>query len=315
MAIQNANPGKDILTIGDAVVTNVLSPKTFLAGGNPLKTGTMATVAITDANDDYPAGYHAGNVGGLDAIDLDLASANIKSGVTIFGKAGVATVQEIGAADAAVTDVKAPRTFFSVTGGIKTGTMATVALDPANSTVNAGYYAATTLQAVDADLAVGNIKSGVTIFGFLGTYLSTLSQDLVASAVSADTGVTTGGYYAKITVATGADYDMATTTNTFAANSMAVAIGCLHACDWDGTVQFKLRLYMNGTQVAESGAIGSSPTQIIVKGTRALSGSKICKIAVHNYDPAVSRIICPSSGAINASPIATGIGVGSIKAT
>ena len=37
-------------------------------------------------------------------------------------------------------------------------------------TVNAGYYAATTLSAVDANLAVGNIKTGTTIFGFTGTY-------------------------------------------------------------------------------------------------------------------------------------------------
>jgi hypothetical protein len=45
-------------------------------------------------------------------------------------------------------------------------------LDPANDTVLAGYYAATTLHAVDANLAVGNIAVGKTIFGFAGTYTS-----------------------------------------------------------------------------------------------------------------------------------------------
>ena len=48
------------------------------------------------------------------------------------------------------------------------GTMPTQTLSPANDTVNAGYYNATTLAAVDADLAAGNIKSGVTIFGVAG---------------------------------------------------------------------------------------------------------------------------------------------------
>ena len=51
-----------------------------------------------------------------------------------------------------------------------TGTLITRTLSDASNTVAAGYYAATTLSAVDADLAVGNIKSGTTIFGFLGTY-------------------------------------------------------------------------------------------------------------------------------------------------
>ncbi|MEI7527810.1 MAG: hypothetical protein WCK76_02595, partial [Elusimicrobiota bacterium] len=46
------------------------------------------------------------------------------------------------------------------------------ALDPANDTVNAGYYAATTLHDVDTDLAVGNIKPGVNIFGSTGTCTS-----------------------------------------------------------------------------------------------------------------------------------------------
>ena len=49
------------------------------------------------------------------------------------------------------------------------GAMPTRTFSPANDTVAAGYYNATTLTAVDADLAAANIKSGVTIFGILGT--------------------------------------------------------------------------------------------------------------------------------------------------
>jgi hypothetical protein len=49
-------------------------------------------------------------------------------------------------------------------------TIAPTSLSAANDTVSAGYYAATTLSAVDAELAVGNIKHGVNIFGKVGTY-------------------------------------------------------------------------------------------------------------------------------------------------
>lgn len=45
-----------------------------------------------------------------------------------------------------------------------------LSLDPSTDTVNAGYYSSATLSAVDTDLAPGNIKGGVTIFGKLGTY-------------------------------------------------------------------------------------------------------------------------------------------------
>ena len=48
--------------------------------------------------------------------------------------------------------------------GAKTQTLA-----PAANTMNAGFYSATTLETVDADLAAENIKGGVNIFGKLGT--------------------------------------------------------------------------------------------------------------------------------------------------
>ncbi|MFH1412803.1 MAG: DUF1566 domain-containing protein [bacterium] len=49
-----------------------------------------------------------------------------------------------------------------------TGT-GTQTLSAANSTVNAGYYAATTLETVDTDLTAANISSGITIFGVAGS--------------------------------------------------------------------------------------------------------------------------------------------------
>lgn len=76
----------------DAAVGDVKSPKTFYSVEEPKKTGTMPTVTIVAANDNYPAGYHAGDGGGLDAIDTDLTPTNIKSGVNIFGKVGTFSI-------------------------------------------------------------------------------------------------------------------------------------------------------------------------------------------------------------------------------
>ncbi len=50
----------------------------------------------------------------------------------------------------------------------KQGVIDKQALSAASETVAKGIYDATTLSAVDADLAAANIKLGTTIFGFLG---------------------------------------------------------------------------------------------------------------------------------------------------
>ncbi|MBA7613546.1 hypothetical protein ES703_20797 [subsurface metagenome] len=80
---------KTVVLTGDAVVGDVKAGKKFYKDDPETQlTGTMPTKAIVATSDDYEAGYHEGNPGGLDAIDTDLAPANIKAGVTIFGKLG-----------------------------------------------------------------------------------------------------------------------------------------------------------------------------------------------------------------------------------
>jgi len=85
------------------------------------------------------------------------------------------------------TDVLSDKTFYSGSNNrtVKTGTMSTQTLSDANETVNAGYYNATTLSAVDTDLAGGNIKSGITIFGFAGdsNVIDTSSGDAIAGDI------------------------------------------------------------------------------------------------------------------------------------
>ncbi len=73
-------------------------------------------------------------------------------------------------ANAAVHEVAAGKTFYSVAVPKKTGTMASVALDPALNAYPAGYHAgAPSLTDVDADLVPGNVRLGKTIFGVDGT--------------------------------------------------------------------------------------------------------------------------------------------------
>lgn len=64
--------------------------------------------------------------------------------------------------DGKADDIKAVvDDIFDIVGPAKT-------LSAANDTVAQGFYAATTLSAVDTDLATANIKAGVTIFGIAG---------------------------------------------------------------------------------------------------------------------------------------------------
>ena len=67
-----------------------------------------------------------------------------------------------------------------------TGSIATQSLSAGSTTVAAGNYSATTLTAVDGDLASGNIRASTTIFGVLGAtnVVDTISGDAVAGELA-----------------------------------------------------------------------------------------------------------------------------------
>ncbi|MCP4696819.1 MAG: DUF1566 domain-containing protein [Gammaproteobacteria bacterium] len=133
-----------------------------------------------------PAALYSGSKTAT-ANDANLVSANIKNGVTIFGVAGAANVVDTTAGTAATGDILTGKTAF-VTGSLVTGSMSTQTLSNASAAVSAGYYAATTLNAVDADLAAGNIKSGENIFGVAGdpNVVDTSSGDAAAADILID---------------------------------------------------------------------------------------------------------------------------------
>ena len=150
---------------GDALAADLLSGKKAWVDGAEV-TGSIATQTLSNANDTVAAGNYAATT--LGAVDTDLAVGNIRSGVTIFGVAGKTEVVDTTSGDAVAGEILLGKKAW-VDGLERTGTIATQTLTDANATVADGYYAATTLGAVDADLAAGNIRSGVTIFGVAGT--------------------------------------------------------------------------------------------------------------------------------------------------
>lgn len=123
---------------------------------------TIGKTSLSNANDTVGAGYYDGTT--LHAVDADLAAANIKTGVAMFGITGTYDVE----ATNPITAAKTKTGDVGFVNGAKITGSGTKTLSVANDTVEAGYYAATTLHAVDADLATANIRAGVTIFGIAG---------------------------------------------------------------------------------------------------------------------------------------------------
>jgi len=153
---------------GNAVIGDVLSGKTFSNLGGTGLTGNMTNQGATNyapsaGGQTISAGYYngLGNVFG----DADLSAENIKAGTEIFAVTG--TFPSDG--NATTGDVKSGSTFYTDSATKHTGS-GTKTLSPANDTVSAGYYEATTLSTVDTDLATENIKKDVDIFGIIGTY-------------------------------------------------------------------------------------------------------------------------------------------------
>ena len=139
------------------------------------------------------------------------------------------------------------------------------------------------------------------------------TEDIVGTGVSADTGTTSGGQYKIQSVTGGADYDVATTTDTYAVGSLAVAVAFIACRESTGTDFKKFRLYMDGVQVAESVYILIAGSVLVLSATRALSGSTICKCAVHNYD-STGDIHFGLGGAMGSPvPVPAAIGIGSVK--
>jgi hypothetical protein len=125
----------------------------------------VPTEGYTDGSDDAI-------VVDLAVVDADLATGNIKAGITLLGVAGKTEVVDTVEAGNPVIAARMKTGDVAFVNGSKVTGNGTKTLSDANDTVAAGYYEGTTLSAVDTDLTVSNIAVGVTVFGFVGEYTS-----------------------------------------------------------------------------------------------------------------------------------------------
>ncbi len=132
-----------------------------VASSNPLHTARLSPTSAV-----VQAGYYEAT--NLVAVDADLASANLRSGVSVFGVAGAPAVVNTASGNATTNQILAGCVAWAngsaITGAIPTRTLAATTV-----VVNAGYYLATHLAAVDADLATANLRGGTTLFGVTGS--------------------------------------------------------------------------------------------------------------------------------------------------
>ena len=173
-----------------ATESDVAEGKTFwgLSSGQwGPRTGSLA--AETVENDTVQQGAGIYEAFDLSEIDADLDAGNILEGVSIYGVVG--TVLQA-AGDAEAGHVLEGRTFSNATEAGGDGAMpdrGAVSITPGTTaqTIVEGYHDGSGTVEGDADLASGNIKSGVEIFGVDGdsNVVDTSSGDAIEGDIAA----------------------------------------------------------------------------------------------------------------------------------
>ncbi|MFZ4789470.1 MAG: DUF1566 domain-containing protein [Candidatus Competibacteraceae bacterium] len=172
-------PEREAVAAGPATIYEVLAGKTFgvLVNGKwTLKTGVVpARTNVIGADGavlfPIPNGFYTGNKTAR-ARDVDLVVGNIRRGVNLFGVIGTAP---LATGTAAPAHVLSGVTFSNAAASGQIGTMPnrgtqTITPGVAAKPIPLGYHNGLGRVAGDADLAAGNIKSGVAIFGVTGSY-------------------------------------------------------------------------------------------------------------------------------------------------
>jgi len=234
---------------GDATAGDILSGKIAWIDGSAV-TGTIATRTLSAANDTVSAGYYAATT--LSAVDADLATGNIKSGVTVFGIAGNSNVVNTTTGDAVAGEIlsgkKAWVDGLEITGTItdREGDNASTAQVAAAGlnylTAPAGFYdgddrvSATDAQiaALDGDIVTGNIKSGVTVFGVAGSGYVVSTGGVNAAAGDLLSGKTAYVLGSKVTGTMAAGYTYGSNSGYYVLGT-ATAPGTALVNLWNGT--------------------------------------------------------------------------------
>jgi len=170
--VVGSNTVVDTVSGTAALVSDVRTGKQAFVNGTVVN-GTLPTLTISSATSVVLAGYYA--VTNLMQVDTNFAAGNIKAGISIFGVAGSNTVVDTTSGTAAlVSDVRTGKQAF-VNGTVLNGNLPALTFSSATAVVKAGYYAATNLMQVDANLTAKNIAANVTLFGIAGTLSTTPS--------------------------------------------------------------------------------------------------------------------------------------------
>ncbi|MBF0245884.1 MAG: carboxypeptidase regulatory-like domain-containing protein, partial [Planctomycetes bacterium] len=174
-----------------ASTSDILFGKTAYAQGAQL-VGSVTTQTLSADSTAVAAGYYAAT--NLTSVDADLVTANIKSGVSIFGVSGSPMVVDTAGATASAGELISGKTIY-INGSLVTGTLSNQTLSAESSTLAAGNYAAADLSVIEADLTPAKLASGANIFGVLGTDsgVDTASGNVTAGQLIAGAKAWAGG--------------------------------------------------------------------------------------------------------------------------
>lgn len=270
---------KDVSSV-TAIAEDVLSGKKIVNSNGTLS-GTMTNVGtvnktISSKSEVYtiPSGNHsgAGTVQISTAEQNKIIAGNIKKGVTILGVTGTCetgtTTSGIDTSDATATtsDIRKGKTAYvngsKITGNMTEQSAQTITPSTTNKTISSGQYLTGT-QTIkgDANLVAGNIKSGISIFGVMGTYTGSSSggSGLPSTITAGDTPVASSWVTSKVTDSSNETDTGVSLTIKKAGTYRFKILASSSGNSYNGSSYPTVYLYKNGFSV-ESASINISST-------------------------------------------------------
>ena len=206
---------------GTATADQILTGRVAWVDGAAV-TGAIPTRTLASTTVVVNAGYYA--AANLNDVDIDLAAANVRAGISLFGVTGSPLVVNTGSGNASAENILAGNLAW-VDGVCITGSIPICMLSATSTVMNAGFYADTTLDTVEPDLLEANVRSGVSLFGVTGTpaVVNTASGNATTNQILAG----------RVAWANGSAITGAIPTRTLSATTTAVSAGYYAATSLD----------------------------------------------------------------------------------
>lgn len=288
---------KDVSSV-TAIAEDVLSGKKIVNSNGTLS-GTMTNVGtvnktISSKSEVYtiPSGNHsgAGTVQISTAEQNKIIAGNIKKGVTILGVTGTCetgtTTSGIDTSDATATtsDIRKGKTAYvngsKITGNMTEQSAQTITPSTTNKTISSGQYLTGT-QTIkgDANLVAGNIKSGISIFGVMGTYTGSSSggSGLPSTITAGDTPVASSWVTSKVTDSSNETDTGVSLTIKKAGTYRFKILASSSGNSYNGSSYPTVYLYKNGFSV-ESASINISSTLLLPSFDVACAVGDVIKV-------------------------------------